>query len=59
MYLSSPLQIYGDAMTESYPLLFTCFTSVCSLFAVVKAYEEHTRNRTTFVHTRRTRYPRR
>ncbi len=26
---------------------------------VVKAYEEHTRNRTTFVQTRRTRYPRR
>jgi len=35
-------------MTESYTLLFTCFTSVCSLFAVVKAYKEHTHNRTTF-----------
>ena len=46
-------------MTESYTLLFTCFTSVCSLFAVAKAYEEHARNRTTFVQTRRTRYPRR
>ena len=46
-------------MTESTLILFTCFTSVCSLFAVVKAYEEHTRNRTTFVQTRRTRYPRR
>lgn len=46
-------------MTESTLILFTCFTSVCSLFAVVNAYEEHTRNRTTFVQTRRTRYPRR
>ena len=27
-------------MTESTIILFTCFTSVCSLFAVVKAYEE-------------------